>query len=239
MARTLCCALVNARTTTAPVLPQRLAAWCVLVTGLIAAAYYSNYGVHTKTNTRGFVYSFHDFAYGLVQYAFWLGIVLLIAVNRHDLLALRRPVSWRRVIGPMAIAAAVIVAADVVTSLLPLPEAPGKEQGLTPTHWESAHAAAFAANLVLFAVVAPFVEELTFRGVGQSLLRFLGRVPSILIVGTTFGLAHGLLEAELVLIPFGLALAWLRDRVDTVVPGMILHGLFNGTTLVLSVTLLS
>jgi membrane protease YdiL (CAAX protease family) len=211
--------------------------WCALVLAWIATAYYAQYGIHTKVNTHEIVYSFKAFAGGLVQYALMLGIVLLIAKDRFELLALRRPDSWRRCIAPMAIAAGVIVAADYLTTLLPLPESPGKNQGLTPTHWESSHAAAFAANLVLFAIVAPFVEELTFRGVGQSLLRFLGRVPSILIVGTTFGLAHGLLEAELVLIPFGIALAWLRDRLDTVVPGMILHGLFNGATLVLSVTL--
>ena len=78
-------------------------------------------------------------------------------------------------------------------------------------------------------MIAPFVEELTFRGVGQSLLRFLGRVPSILLVGLAFGLAHGLVEALIVLVPFGIALAWLRDRTDSVIPGMFVHGLFNGT----------
>ena len=91
---------------------------------------------------------------------------------------------------------------------------------------------ALAANLVLFAVIAPFVEELTFRGSGQSLLGFLGRWPSILVVGVAFGLAHGLVEALLVLVPFGVALAWLRDRTDTVIPGMLVHALFNGAALV-------
>jgi membrane protease YdiL (CAAX protease family) len=118
-----------------------------------------------------------------------------------------------------------------VISYLPLPESPGQEQGITNVHWEPAHAGAFAANFVLFAVFAPFVEELTFRGAGQSLLRFLGRTPSILLVGLAFGLAHGLVEALLVLVPFGIALAWLRDRTNTVVPGMFVHALFNGAAL--------
>jgi membrane protease YdiL (CAAX protease family) len=118
-----------------------------------------------------------------------------------------------------------------VISYLPLPESPGQEQGITNVHWEPAHAGAFAANFVLFAAIAPFVEELTFRGAGQSLLRFLGRTPSILIVGVAFGLAHGLVEALLVLVPFGIALAWLRDRTNTVVPGMFVHALFNGAAL--------
>ena len=48
--------------------------------------------------------------------------------------------------------------------------APARSRGSRTCHWEPKHAAAFAANLVLFAVIAPFVEELTFRGAGQSLL---------------------------------------------------------------------
>ena len=79
------------------------------------------------------------------------------------------------------------------------------------------------------------VEELTFRGLGQSLLRFLGRWPSILIVGASFGIAHGLVEALLVLVPFGIALAWVRDRTDSVYPGMVVHGLFNAIALVAAV----
>jgi membrane protease YdiL (CAAX protease family) len=87
----------------------------------------------------------------------------------------------------------------------------------------------------LFAVVAPIVEELTFRGVGQSLLSFVGRWPSILLVGIAFGVAHGLVEALLVLVPFGIALAWLRDRTKSVLPGMVVHGLFNAIALIAAV----
>ena len=62
-------------------------------------------------------------------------------------------------------------------------------------------------------------------------------MPSILIVGVAFGLAHGLVEALIVLVPFGIALAWLRDRADSVVPGMFVHGLFNGAALAAAVLL--
>ena len=48
-----------------------------------------------------------------------------------------------------------------------------------------------------------------------------------------FGLAHGLVEALLVLVAFGIALAWLRDRTDSVLPGMLVHAFFNGAALVL------
>lgn len=216
----------------------RLAVWAVFV-GLIALLNYSarftTSGTGAGTSSRNEVYSYSTFAGGMILYGVWLGVVLLIALDRFDLLAFRRPRRWGPALGTAVGVVFAIFVWEAVVSALPLPESPGKEQGLTPTHWESAHAGAFAANLVLFVVVAPVVEELTFRGVGQSLLRFLGRTPSILLVGVAFGLAHGLVEAELVLIPFGIALAWLRDRTESVVPGMLVHALFNGIALAASV----
>lgn len=214
----------------------RLAGWTGLV-GLLAAANYSARFLSSsqKTATQNDVYSYSAFAGGLVVYLVWLGAVLWIASGRSDLLALRRPRSIARAASLAVGAVVAIYAVEAIVSLIPLPESPGKEQGLAPSHWEPSHAGAFAANIVLFAVVAPVVEELTFRGVGQSLLAFLGRWPSILVVGLSFGLAHGLLEALLVLVPFGIALAWLRDRTDSVYPGMVVHGLFNGVALAAAV----
>ena len=212
----------------------RLAAWAGFV-GLIAAVNYAARFTGGSGGSKGVsrqeVYSYATFAGGTIVYAIWLGVVLLIVIDRFDLLALRAPRAWGRALGLAASVVAAIFVWETVVSYLPLPESPGKEQGITNVRWEPAHAGAFAANFVLFAVIAPFVEELTFRGAGQSLLRFLGRWPSILFVGIAFGLAHGLVEALLVLVPFGIALAWLRDRTNSVLPGMLVHALFNGTAL--------
>jgi membrane protease YdiL (CAAX protease family) len=221
------------------VMRTRLFFWTLFV-GLIAAINYAarltgGSSVSNKSS-RDAVYSYATFAGGTILYAVWLGIVLLICIDRFDLLALRRPrIGWGKALGLGAAAVAAIFVVEGIVSALPLPESPGKEQGLTPSGWEPAHAGAFAANLFLFAVIAPFVEELTFRGAGQSLLRFLGRWQSIIVVGIAFGLAHGLVEALLVLVPFGIAVAWLRDRTDSTIPGMLVHGLFNGSALVLAV----
>jgi membrane protease YdiL (CAAX protease family) len=236
MCRTLCCALVEAEA--AKPRPStshtRLAFW-VLFVGLLTAVNYAARFSGGGSTSRGVshqqVYSYKIFAGGTIVYAIWLGIILLIVRDRYDLLALRRPLSWWRALKLGVAAIAAIYVVEVVVSVLPLPQSPGKEQGITNVHWEPAHAGAFAANLFLFAVIAPFVEELTFRGAGQSLLQFLGRWPSILLVGLAFGLAHGLVEALLVLVPFGIALAWLRDRTNSVVPGMLVHALFNGAAL--------
>jgi membrane protease YdiL (CAAX protease family) len=215
---------------------QRLAIWTVFV-GLIAALnYYGRFsGVSKSSSSHVSVYSYSTFVGGMVIYAIWLGVVALIAFDRFDLFALRAPRHWGKAFGLAVSVIAGIFVVETIVAALPLPQSPGKEQGITTIHWEPAHAGAFAANVVLFAVVAPFVEELTFRGVGQSLLSFLGRTPSILLVGVAFGLAHGLLEALLVLVPFGVGLAWLRDRTESVIPGMLVHALFNGAALAAAV----
>jgi membrane protease YdiL (CAAX protease family) len=215
----------------------RLVAWSVLVALLAALNYYGRFSgsgaaAHKSQNA---VYSYSDFAGGLVVYLIWLGVVLWIANGDRDILALRTPRSVWLAARYAITAVAAIYLIEAIVSVIPLPESPGKEQGLAPAHWEPAHAGAFAANIVLFAVVAPVVEELTFRGLGQSLLAFLGRWPSMIAVGVSFGLAHGLVEALLVLVPFGIALAWVRDRTDSVYPGMVVHGLFNGIALVAAV----
>ncbi len=213
----------------------RLLAWTSLV-GLIAALNYAARFSGTSTaSSRQEIYSYSTFAGGLILYLVWLGVVLLIAVDRFDLLAFRPPPRWGRALGLAVAVVAAIYAWEAVVATLPLPQSPGKEQGLTPTHWEPAHAGAFAANVVLFALVAPIVEELTFRGVGQSLLRFLGRWPSILAVGVAFGVAHGLVEALLVLVPFGIALAYVRERTRSVLPGIAVHAFFNGIALAVAV----
>lgn len=216
-----------------PVHKTRLTAWVLLV-GAVSALEYAAYfsGTTASTKTQNAVYTYSAFASGLVFYGLILVVVLGIAYERTDFLALRRPG-----LQPVRTAAGVFIAiyiVEVLVTLLPIRN-PGKEQGLTPTHWEPAHAGAFAANVVLLVVLAPVVEELTFRGVGQSLLQPFGRWQSIIGIGIAFGLWHGLVRAELVLVPFGIGLAYLRDRTRSTIPGMFVHAAFNGVALALSV----
>jgi membrane protease YdiL (CAAX protease family) len=171
---------------------------------------------------------------GLVQFLVVGLIIYGIAGlgNRRELLALRRPTSWAKagLIG-LGIGFAMLILLGVLGPLLD----PGQEQGLTPDHWEPKHASAYVANALVISVVAPIVEELTFRGLGYSLLARFGRWPAIILVGLLFALAHGLVEAFPFLAAFGALLAYLRSRVDSVYPGMVVHALFNATALVLAV----
>ena len=211
----------------------RLFVWIALVGGF-AALGYASYGHNTGHGDD--IYRLSTFTNGIVLYLVILGIALAIAVERFDLLALRRPAS----VGSAArIASAVVLgifALEWVVTKLPF-EDPGREQGLAPTHWIAGHDAAFAANLVLFVVIAPFVEEVLFRGLGQSLFRRFGPVTAIVLVGLFFGIWHGLLIALLVLVPFGWGLAYLRERTNSVYPGMFVHALFNAAAILAGVLL--
>jgi membrane protease YdiL (CAAX protease family) len=210
----------------------RLVCWIALVAAVSTLEYSARFSSAPTKNTRDDVYSYSAFGNGLIFYGLVFGVVLAIAFDRTDLFALRRPA--RRA---AQLALGLLIATylwELAVVALPIRD-PGKEQGLTPTHWEPSHAGAFAANVVLLTVVAPLIEEMTFRGVGQSLLRFTGRWPSILLVGVAFGLWHGLVQALLILIPFGVGLAYLRDRTRSVIPGMVVHALFNGAALAVAV----
>jgi len=214
-------------------LTGRLTAWLFLVGALTVIAYGSR--ASGGKPPKNAVYHWNLAISGVVEYAIVLGVVAAIAWGGggRRLLALRRPVSWPRALGlSFLVLVAIVVVAGALSSVLHA----GREQGLTPNGWQSRHAAAFATNFVVIAVLAPIVEELTFRGLGYSLLERYGRWIAVAGVGLAFGVAHGLVEGLPVLVFFGSALAWLRSRTQSVFPGMLLHALFNGATLVLAVS---
>jgi membrane protease YdiL (CAAX protease family) len=209
----------------------RLIGWSSLVGFLIALAYLSRLaGGKPPKNT---LYTYAPVVEGVVTYALMLGLVCVIASGAiRELLALRAPRPFGSSAGWALVAILVIAVTSAV--LDPLLN-PGKEQGLTTNHWEPRHASAYAANFVVIAVVAPVVEELTFRGLGYSLLERFGAPVAIAVVGLTFGLAHGLVLGLPVLVIFGCTLAWLRMRTGSVFPGMVVHALFNAFALIATV----
>jgi membrane protease YdiL (CAAX protease family) len=112
----------------------------------------------------------------------------------------------------------------------------GEEQGLVPDHWEASKAAPFIANFIVVAVVAPIVEELTYRGLGFAVLGDMyGQTAAIVGCGLAFGLAHGLFVALPILSIFGMILAWLRAKTDSIYPSMLLHATFNAIALIAAV----
>jgi uncharacterized protein len=209
-----------------------LVLWLAFVTAFTALSYASR--ASSGRPDANVLYRWTTFESFLVQYGLIALIVWGIAGlgNRRELFALRRPLSWRRA---ARIGLAIVVAMILLSAILDPILHPGREQGLTPKHWEGSHAVQYIANAVAIAVVAPIVEELTFRGLGFSLLRPYGEWTAIVLVGLLFGLAHGLVQALPLLVALGTGLAYLRSRVDSVYPGMIVHGLFNAAALALAV----
>jgi membrane protease YdiL (CAAX protease family) len=108
----------------------------------------------------------------------------------------------------------------------------GEEQGFAPDVWRPERARAFFVNGLVAATIVPFAEELFFRGLGVRALAFLGSLVAILGTALVFGLGHGILVALPVFVAFGVALAWVRLRSDSVWPGIVAHGLFNALALV-------
>ena len=211
----------------------RLVAWLALV--LTQAAI--NYGDRAAGGKppKDVLYHYSTAAAGLVLYGIVLGLVLLIAAGAKPrrLLALRPPLSWGRAAGGALV---VLIGIFALLRILDPFLHPGREQGLTPSGWDSSRAGAYAANFAVIALAAPIVEELTFRGLGFSLLERFGRPAAIMLVGIAFGLAHGLIEALPVLAAFGAGLAWLRARTESVYPSIALHAAFNAIALTLAVT---
>ena len=209
----------------------RLVLWLTLVGFMIAVEYASP--LAGGSPDREVVYRYSTAAGSAMVYGILLLMVLGISSGRRDLLALRRPISWAKATGFMA---ALLVGVYVAVTALDQLLHGGREQGLTPSGWEPRHAGAYAANFIVIAIVAPVVEELTFRGLGYSLLERFGVWRAIFAVGATFALAHGLFQAFPELFVFGCALAWLRAKTTSVYPGILLHSVFNAIALTLAVT---
>ena len=210
----------------------RLVGWLTLV-GLMIALSYASRASEGKPDPE-VLYRWSTAVGGIVQDGIVLLVVLAIAGFDRDLLAMRRPRSIPQALRLMATAIVAIYAFEILYSNL---THPGNEQGLTPAHWEPNRAAAYIVNGIVICTVIPFVEELTYRGLGYSLLERFGRWPAIVLVGLLFGLAHGLVLSLPVIAVFGAVLAWIRSVTASVYPGMVVHATFNAIALVAAVTI--
>jgi len=213
--------------------PGRLVAWVVLV-GLLAAASYGARLAGGET-PDDVLYLWSTFVGAVIQYGIMFILVLAIAHGfDRALLAAEIPRQRWRAVRRALVALVVIIAATAALS--PFLDA-GDEQGLVPKAWDSSRAVPFLANAAVVCLVAPFVEELLFRGLGYGLLApFTGPWPAILVTGVAFGLAHGLVLGLPVLSIFGITLGWLRWQTGSVYPGMVVHALFNAVALAAAVS---
>lgn len=168
-------------------------------------------------------------------YGVFFVILLVIArgLPAREFFALRRPASWPKALGLALLSyVAIFIGAGLIIWAL----GAGDEQGLTPEAWDSSRAGAYAASFVAVALVGPTVEELMYRGAGMTLLARYGAPVAVIVTAVAFGLGHGLLLALAALVYFGLVMGVLRLKTASVYPCILVHSLFNATSLILAVT---
>ena len=87
--------------------------------------------------------------------------------------------------------------------------------------------------VVAVVLVAPFVEELYFRGLLlRALWGRMGRVLTVALSAVLFGLAHVQLLQLPALVVFGLVAGTLVVATRRLAPAMWAHAAFNGVTVV-------
>jgi membrane protease YdiL (CAAX protease family) len=208
--------------------------------GVVSALNYAgNYaGKSSKQSEDTALFHYSTAIGAVIVYALILFIVLWITAGspqrafsafRSPLLALRAPRSWPRALG---LAVATLLVAGFVISIVDSYLHGGREQGVVPKHFLHGHTGEYVANWLVVAGVAPFVEETTYRGLGFGLFfARWGVSAAIFGTGILFATSHGLVDALPELAIFGFALAWLRSRVDSIYPGMLVHCAFNSFAL--------
>lgn len=213
---------------------RKLVAWAALVGTLILLAYVGNAAGPAPPDDV--LYRYSTAVAVLVQYAIISAIVFFISRGlTREIIGFRRPSSWRRA---AALTGASLLAIWAASWVLNLFLEAGEEQGLVPDDWDPSRAGAFLANFVVIVGVAPIVEETTYRGLGFAAVRSsYGPLAAVLVTGIAFGLSHGLLLALPVLALFGVMLAWLRWKTESLYPPIVLHALFNGAALLAAVTI--
>jgi membrane protease YdiL (CAAX protease family) len=206
----------------------KLTAWLGLVGALAALNYASRFASGKPPPDT--LYRYDTAISGVVFYAVTLAILLRIArgLTRSEL-GLRAPRSWARALGFTFSTLIVLLVVEVALEALLHGTS---EQGLEPSQWEPSRAVQFALNAAVVVVAAPLVEELTFRGVGLTLLARFGTVAAVTGTAIAFAADHGLVEGFPALFVFGVAVALVRVRTGSIYPGMLLHACFNALALV-------
>ncbi len=184
----------------------------------------------------------YNFVTTIVFYAAMLGAVLLFAARAGmrgvwSRLGLVRPHLWvLPLMVPFAVALQLLT--GVISSLLsPLLGGMSNPQGCDIS-------TGFGTDPVLgvlaIAVIAPVVEEITFRGfIFGGLRGRLGTTWAVVASSVVFALAHTLSVGGAILLlgpslfVAGVALALVYEKTKSIYPGMVLHASFNLVAVVL------
>lgn len=216
--------------------PRRTAAWIWLgFTGVLTLIAFGLPGPDEDAEPLVYTYDF-------TAAAIFQAIILVVAAG--IIAYFFSAPDWRDTFGfrrftarDLGVAAGIAVASLFVAGVLDQILSAGDRQGISADTWEPDRATQFAVNAVIIVGLGPFVEELLFRGVGVRVLSVFGAGPAIALSGLMFGLVHGIWQALPALIVFGVGLAYVRHRTDSVFPAFIAHAAFNAVGLAASFAL--
>lgn len=110
-----------------------------------------------------------------------------------------------------------------------------------PSPLQDDYRAASGAGLVFFlltilcgAILTPTGEEFLFRGVLANFLRRFGPWVMVLASAAVFAVSHGINDILPVAFVVGAIAAWLLWKTGSVWPGVIVHAVNNGYTVVVA-----
>lgn len=132
------------------------------------------------------------------------------------------PRYWLEVIPVTALSVLIAMGySEILNSLLP-----GTEDGSDDT----IKRLGLFASLLVIAVSPALLEEVIFRGMLQGrLLALMGRHLGIFVTAVAFALVHGQPAVLPIHLGIGIYLGYLRERANSLLPGMLIHFLYNGS----------
>jgi membrane protease YdiL (CAAX protease family) len=131
-----------------------------------------------------------------------------------------RPARWRYVLlGPLA----TLVLSVLVSQIGPQPE------GMKQVIELAQDPRKLLPSLIAFALMAPLVEELVFRGLLYGWIESRCNSTAALIVSSlAFAAAHFEPAHIVLVLPLGFLFGWLRQRTNSLVPSLVAHVVNNG-----------
>lgn len=141
---------------------------------------------------------------------------------------------WRKIPIWLLITIILSVAVVLLTSLLGISVDNSKTESLQ----QNINLFTILIGIISAGVVSPVYEEIFYRGFIYRWLRVrLGMNWGIVISSLIFTIAHfPTLNAMPVNFINGVVFAWVYEKTGSVIPGMIIHGVFNTIAVLLTVT---
>ena len=211
----------------------RLGGWCALIVFMSTVAFASRFS--SGPPPKDVAYQWSSSILGLIQYGVILGIlyVITLGLDRRSFLALRRPTSWKRQPGSRP---SILIAVFVVGGIVDQFSEPGER-----TRADPAELGLEQDRAVRGLRVRRHDRRADRRGAPVPRRRL--RPPRAVRAHSGSSARRARVRARpradrglsAVILVFGIGLAYLRSRTDSIYPCMLLHASFNAFGLIVGI----